>query len=268
MTIEQTKSYLHRLGITDHPEPTLATLRTLQNVHQCTVPFENFDVYLRRPLDLSVTGIHDKIVRRKRGGYCFELNTLYGALLQALDYEVRPVMGRVLIRTQPSFVPSRTHLLHLVKLDEAWYVTDVGLGGLASRTPLPLIADQVFTDGDGELRLRPLRTGEYRLDRNTPDGWQAQCRFETQPAFPSDIAQGNFYVEHSPTSHFRLHRFIGLFTPYGRIGLFDNQFSQRVGLTVTKREEVADGATWLATLRSQFGVKTELDDLDWDRLAQ
>ena len=81
MTIEQTKAYLHPLGVTDHPEPTLATLRTLQNAHQCTVPFENFDVYLRRSIDLSVESIYDKIVRRRRGGYCFELNTLYGALL-------------------------------------------------------------------------------------------------------------------------------------------------------------------------------------------
>ena len=120
--------YLDRIGVGARPAPSLAALKVLQRAHMMTTPFENLDVFMRIPLSLSIDDLFDKIVVRRRGGYCFELNTLFGALLRGLGFDATPVLGRVWLRDQPA-PPPRCHLLHLVMTGGRRMIVDVGFGG-------------------------------------------------------------------------------------------------------------------------------------------
>ena len=111
LTARQTSAYLARLGLDPaaaHP-PDLRTLPRLQRAHMQAVPFENLDVFLRRPLSLERDALFAKVVTRRRGGYCFELNALYAALLRTLGFAVTPRLARVWLR-DPAEPPTRNHL--------------------------------------------------------------------------------------------------------------------------------------------------------------
>lgn len=250
-------AYRARLNITTPLTADLATLRLLQERHMLAVPFENFDVYRGGVASLNVEELTQKIIYRQRGGYCFELNTLYGALLRALGFTVKPVLARVLLRS-PAETPPRNHLTNLVDLDGSWYVTDVGFGGLGSRVPLPIASTKPAADSDGLLRVVPRPDAECLIERQTTEGWQPQYQFQTTAAVPSDVAMANFHTYRHPDSQFVKYRLIGLFTPTGRIGLFGNQFSERRGLEVVEKREVPDGAEWVDFVCARFGVAAEV----------
>ena len=229
------------------------------------IAFENFSVYLGVAPVLTPEALVTKLLHQGRGGYCFELNTLYGGLLEALGYLVKPVLARVLLR-DPSETPPRTHLANLVDLDGKWYVTDVGFGGLASRVPLRIDHAGEVDDGDGIVRVVPQPYEEYLVQRKTDSGWQDQYRMETRRAIPADINLGNYYTHSHPDSHFLHHRFIGLFTEEGRIGLFGNRFSERRGIAVVEERTIPDGPEWIAFVRERFGLPLDLPEEQLARL--
>ena len=137
--IMRLSKYLERIGLSGAPPPTLDGLCLLQDHHMRHVPFENLDVLLGRPLNLSPEALFDKIVTRKRGGYCFELNTLYAQLLGEIGFDPVPMMARVWLR-DPIDPPPRTHLVNRVKIDsEDWicllYTSPSPRDGLLSRMP-------------------------------------------------------------------------------------------------------------------------------------
>ena len=265
MTPRDVQAYLERLDLTAPPPPTLDTLAGLQQRHMQSIAFENFSVYLGIAPVLTTEALVRKVLHERRGGYCFELNTLYGHLLDALGYTTKQVLARVLLR-DPEETPPRTHLTNLVELDGVWYVTDVGFGGLASRVPLRIDHAGEVDDGDGYVRIVPQSYGEHLVQRRTDDGWQDQYRMETRPAVAADIKLGNYYTHSHPDSHFVHHRFIGLFTDTGRIGLFGNDFSERRGTEVVHRETVPDGPEWIAFVRERFGLPLNLPEEQLARL--
>ncbi|MGB3799764.1 MAG: arylamine N-acetyltransferase [Lewinella sp.] len=259
------QAYLERLDLHATPTPCLETLADLQRRHMLHVAFENFSVYLGIAPELTTEALVHKVVQERRGGYCFELNTLYAALLEALGYTVKSVLARVLLRN-PEDTPPRTHLTNLVKLDDGWFLTDVGFGGLTSRVPLRLDHPDGVDDGDGIIRIIPRQHDEYLVQRKTDSGWQNQYRLESREAIPADIKLGNYYTHSHPDSHFVQHRFIGKFTETGRIGLFDNEFSERCGIEVIHREAVPDGPEWIAFVRKRFGLPLDLPEEQLSRL--
>ncbi|WP_157976096.1 arylamine N-acetyltransferase family protein [Lewinella sp. IMCC34191] len=257
MTDSDLQAYLDRLDYTTPPPPKLDTLAELQRRHMQQIAFENLSVYLGIAPVLTTEALVRKVLYERHGGYCFELNTLYGHLLDALGYHTKPVLARVLLRN-PEETPPRTHLTNLAELDGAWYVTDVGFGGLASRIPLRIDHAGEVEDGDGYVRIVPQSYGEYLVQRRTEDGWQDQYRMETRSAVAADIKLGNYYTHSHPDSHFIHHRFIGKFTKLGRIGLFDNEFTERRGTEVIHRETVPDGPEWIAFVRERFALPLDL----------
>ena len=137
-------AYLDRIGVCDVQPATLEFLDELIYAHQRTVPFDNLDVYEKHLVpSLQVPDLFDKIVVRKRGGYCFELNALFNALLLELGFDSRPCMARVLFRPVPYFHIS--HRANFVRIDGRDYLADVGFGG-----PMPSFALPVE---DGATRI-------------------------------------------------------------------------------------------------------------------
>ena len=168
--------YLQRIGFEGQAEASLECLFALQKAHMLNVPFENLDVYMGRPLSLDPDDLFDKIVHKNRGGYCFELNTLYGAALREIGFEVTPLLARVWLRNPPQ-VPPLTHMLHKVAIDGEAYISDVGFGGLTTRVPLNISNPAPVDDCVGLIRLHPTEYGQM-VQRETSEGWENQFRFK------------------------------------------------------------------------------------------
>src|SRR5215211_6629735 len=107
-------AYLNRIGYRGTLEPSAATLHALQRAHLLAVPFENLEIHLGRPIVLDQTALFDKIVRRRRGGFCYELNGLFAVLLRELGFEVTLLSAGV-ARANGDFGPEYDHLTLLVE---------------------------------------------------------------------------------------------------------------------------------------------------------
>src|SRR5690242_11442785 len=144
-------AYLDRLGVAWPAAPDLATLRHLQERHLAAVPFENLSIHLGEPIELTEEALFGKIVRRRRGGFCYELNGLFAALLRSLGYDAALHAAQV-VRPDGTLGPPLDHAAIVVSLDEEEWLVDVGFGRF-SRHPLRLSGVDAQSDPDGEFLL-------------------------------------------------------------------------------------------------------------------
>ncbi len=255
--------YLSRIGLEDTQPPTLEGLHLLQDHHMRHVPFENLNVFLGRPLDLSADALFEKIVLRKRGGYCFELNTLYAALLSAVGFEPVPMLARVWLR-DPVDTPPRTHLVNRVNIDGQDWISDVGFGGRAARVPLKIENGYEVDDGDGRIRLTADADFEYRISRFQDGAWSDQYTLETESAHHADILTGNHWTECHPGSHFRQGIGVGLFTDEGRTSFYDGVLTHRGAKTRSRK--INGLSSIMDVLRTEFGLILNMTPAERARL--
>ena len=255
-TIEMRDAYLKRLGFNNPEAPSLAFLQRLQRAHVQSIPYENLDVLSGRPVSLDPGDLYRKIIVGGRGGYCFELNVLFGWLLRELGYDPEFRMGRVWLR-DPDAVPPRNHGTHVLHVEGCTVIADVGFGGRAPRRPLDLAERDVSID-DGDAMDEPLRivdAGEHGImvQRRIGGRWESQFSLEQVAAHPSDLEVANHYQSTAPSSQFRHHLFVGLFRENGRDGLFDTRLSRRRG-TETLIETITDVERLSNILDEVFGI--------------
>lgn len=210
-------AYLQRLNYDGPRTRTIATLRALHQAHLISVPFENLDIHLGRPIALEEEALYDKIVRQRRGGFCYELNGLFAVLLRELDFEVNLLSGRVMENGE--FGPEFDHLTLLVQLEERW-LADVGFGD-SFREPLRLEETGEQIQYGVAYRLR--NADElWTLDRRFSDqAGEPQYRFTLQPYQLADFAGMCRYHQTSPASHFTQKRICSRAMPEGRVTLSD-----------------------------------------------
>jgi N-hydroxyarylamine O-acetyltransferase len=122
-------AYLERITLKTAPTADIDGLAQIQRAHRLTIPFENLDVKLGRGISLDPVHVFDKLVTRRRGGYCFEQNSLFLRALHAIGFEARPLLARVWMMA-PDGVPPRTHTLNLVRIDGKDWIADAGFGGV------------------------------------------------------------------------------------------------------------------------------------------
>src|SRR5512135_2350122 len=164
-----TAAYLQRIQYHGPLEPTRSTLYSLQTTHLLTVPFENLDIHLKRPLSMKDGDLFMKIVTRRRGGFCYELNGLFAALLRAIGFEVTLLSARC-INADNSLSPEYDHLALLVQApdDPERYLADVGYGDFAIE-PLSIAETGWQLQGDQAFKLE--RSGEFlKIFRREHDG--------------------------------------------------------------------------------------------------
>ncbi|HLZ42380.1 MAG TPA: arylamine N-acetyltransferase [Candidatus Sulfotelmatobacter sp.] len=209
-------AYLGRIGYSGSTEPTCSTLRAIHRAHMLSVPFENLDIALGRKIvvDDSVT-LH-KIVDLRRGGFCYELNGAFAALLRALGFEVTLLSARV-ARQQGGEGLEFDHLALRVDLQEPW-LADVGFGE-SFLQPLRMEAGTEQVDPAGRFRL--LQRGErYQLEQAGRNGeWKRLYSFALQPRNLQDFAAMCHYHQTSHESSFTQNRICTRATPEGRITL-------------------------------------------------
>lgn len=131
-------AYLNRIGFKGTLDGSFKTLADLQECHLHKVPYENFDILRNIPLSLETSDLFDKVVVRGRGGYCFELNVLFGWLLRQLDYPVTDLFARFW-RDETNTPPKRRHHVLIVEAEGETYLCDVGVGGIVPRRPIQVI---------------------------------------------------------------------------------------------------------------------------------
>lgn len=248
-------AYLDRIRYAGPRQPTTATLRALQRAHLLAVPFENLDINPAGvPLDLSVDALFDKVVRRRRGGFCYELNGLFAVLLSELGFDVTLVSARV-ARPDGTFGPEFDHLALVVRT-EGRHLTDVGFGDSALE-PLELARQgaQPPEGGGRAFRVDEIAAGEWLMREPTDDGgWQDDYRFGLTPRELGEFTAQCRWFETSPESHFRTGRVCSVATPDGRVTLRDSQ------LIVTRDgtrafTPVDTDAAWAAALEHWFGIR-------------
>ena len=246
-------AYLERIGVKKRNEPTSGFLDELIFAHQCSVPFDDLDVYEHALVpSLGIPDLFDKIVIRKRGGYCFELNGLFAALLRALGYDVQPCMARVLFRPNP--YPLITHRANIVTIGNDRYLADVGFGG-----PMPTFAP-LIQEGATRTELGHTFVLNARDDywwnvsyTGSSDEPRAVLSFCTMPVEEHDFVPLSFYQAQNPQSAFRLNRMVNIKTVDGAFDLRNSTFT--IFKDGQKESREVDDAELDELLATTFGIR-------------
>jgi N-hydroxyarylamine O-acetyltransferase len=194
--------YLVRIGFGGTIGLDLATLATIHAAHVNAIPFEGFDPLLRRPVNLDLASVQEKLVDRRRGGYCFEQNALFKAALETIGFEVTGLGGRVRWMSPPdSPLGPKTHMMLKVDLPDGPYLADVGFGVCVLDSPLQLKTDIEQPTEMGTYRLSEA-DGLLWLSAKRPTGWRTMYVFDLEPQIQSDYELGNWFTSTSPLAPF------------------------------------------------------------------
>ena len=254
--IPDVEKYLERIGMQNFEKPDKETLDALILAHLRTVPFENLDVFdADIGTNLNIESLYEKIVTNRRGGYCFELNAAFTALLEGLGYDCCPIAVRV-VWNATRYMP-HSHRAAIVTIDGVRYFADVGFGGPSAQGALLL-------DYPGE---QPSGSNVFVIERDEQD--TIICRlvdgkkdkllaFREQRCDPADFLPLNSHLSMSHYSMFRKGRLINLVTPTGSKTLSGNVLTinttggEPVQKTLETEAEVRDA------LKEHFGIDVDM----------
>ena len=244
-----TKAYLDRIDYQGSLMPTAETFRRLQVAHLLAVPFENLSIHAHQPIVLEDEALFTKIVQQRRGGFCYETNGLFAALLRDLGFSVTMLSAQV--SQAEGFGPDFDHMALMVDLEQRWLV-DVGFGD-SFREPLRI--DQRDEQRQGGRTYQILSDPPYfvLMQQRASEEWQAQYRFTLQPYEYVNYAEMCRYHQTSPNSHFTKARICSRATETGRITL------DKTRLITTaegaRQEKILTNPTEYAELlRQHFGI--------------
>lgn len=254
--------YLDRVGLPGPPPAAIDGLRTVQSAQLRGVPFENLDVVLGRGVDVAPSAVYEKLVVRRRGGYCFECNTLLRNALEALGFEARTLLGRVVIDRVDGPVPARTHAVVEVRLGASAYIVDCGFGAQTPRSPLRL------QDG-AEGGDTPASRGGWCLHSDPEFGWRLfriepgeaprdLYVFDESRVYPSDIALGNHWTSTHPSTHFTQRPLAVRHTDAGRVVLNGRRLIEHVDGALEEQTLDSEDAL-LEAIHDRIDIPVEVD---------
>jgi N-hydroxyarylamine O-acetyltransferase len=242
-------AYLARIECHGSLSPTLATLQRLHLAHVLHIPFENLDIQLGRPIRLDPASLEAKMVHGRRGGYCFEQNTLFALVLEQIGFEVTSLAARV--RMGATRVLPRNHKLLKVEVDGNPWLADVGFGSAGLLQPIALVAGSVVRQFGWSYRLVE-EPGLWVLQTEQNTVWSDMYAFTLEPQYPNDFEMANYYVSTHPES-----RFVRTLTVQ-RVDLDRQYVLHNRELTVTHgtetRSQVIQDDEILSVLSQVFGL--------------
>ncbi len=246
-------AYLERVGLPDIVPVSEDGLEKIHRAQAYSIPFENFDILLGKPLDLSPDALFKKLVLKPRGGYCFELNGLFLAALQAFWFEARPLMARVHLTGKTT---GREHQLALVSINDHQWIADVGFGVNGLRAPIPYEIDRIENQNDQKYRLVEYGSFGTMLQVEEENDWQNLFSFDLGFVCKADIEQANYYTETNPKSFLTFTRVASRPNETGRVSLMDytlrKVFRSRVDVI-----ELNPGQAYLDALEEHFGIQLD-----------
>ena len=264
MNADTIDDYFRRVSYDGPTEPTLDTLAALVAAHNRSIPFENLDPLMGIPvIDLSADALVDKLVRHRRGGYCFEQNGVMAEVLSQLGFGVDILGGRVVWMSESDALPAQTHqaLAVTVPGETGRYLVDVGFGGQTLSSPIRLELDTVQQTRHEPYRIREHGDGLV-LESEIRDKWQPLYLFSTRPFPMIDRQVGSWYVSTYPGSHFVSGLSVALITDDARWNLRGRNLAIH-GKGGSERIRFDTAAQVVEALTERFGIDlTGLGDVE------
>ena len=250
--------YLERIGYKGNTRPTLELLTLLQKKHLLSVPFENLDIHYKVPIELNTRDIYEKIITKRRGGFCYELNSLFGELLKSLGFDVKMISARVFSQEKQIFSPEFDHLAIIAKIDSIDYLTDVGFGEFAF-TPLKIELNTIQDDERGAFMIERYDDRYYKVAKRVTENWIPEYMFTLKERELSEFGEMCHYNQTSPLSHFTQNKFCSLATEKGRITVTTHKIKITEGDTVTElavnsEEEFLEALDCYFRIRLRYNV--------------
>ena len=223
----------------------------MQRAHLLTVPFENLSIHAGEPIVLEDEALFTKIVEGRRGGFCYEANGLFAALLRALGFDVTMLSAEV-ANPDGDFGPPFDHMTLMVSLEQRWLV-DVGFGD-SFREPLLLDERSDQVQDNRAYRLLPDGAQMLLMQRDYNIEWKPQYRFTLNARSYGDFAEMCRFHQTSPQSHFTQRRICSLATETGRITLSDMRFIRTTEKGGREERTISSQEEYSKILRDQFGI--------------
>jgi N-hydroxyarylamine O-acetyltransferase len=245
------RAYAERIGFTGELRPSAECLHALHLAHATHVPFENIEVLMRRPMPLDLASLWQKLVEDRRGGYCFEQNTLFAAVLEQIGFRVTRLAARVrmgAVRIRP-----RSHMLLAVEADGRQWLSDVGFGGDALLCPVVWLLGETSEQFAWKYRLTVERPG-YLLQTLRGEGWVDLYSFTMEEQHAVDYEVSNYYTATHPNSFFRKQLMVHLPGPEVRVTLMHRRLIERRPEGASE-VLLADDEAVLDTLATRFGMR-------------
>jgi N-hydroxyarylamine O-acetyltransferase len=245
--------YFARIGYEGAAGADLATLRALHHRHIEAIPFENLDVLLGRRIDMSEEAVERKIVEGRRGGYCFEQNTLFRGVLNALGFRTEAFLGRIRRNVPENVRTPLTHMILRVTVDGSPWLADVGFGSLG--TPAPIRLD---VDDEQETPLEPRRIaqrgGTLFHQARIGGEWVDLYEFTLEDPAPMDFELGNWFSCTHPKANFVNNLVVTRVEGTSRLLINNREFVVRHLDGTAERRELGSPAELMDLLASRFGL--------------
>jgi N-hydroxyarylamine O-acetyltransferase len=259
-------AYLERINCPAEVKPDMATLRAIQMAHVCSIPFENLDVLLGKPISLLPDDIARKLITERRGGYCFETNGLLLTALEAIGFKVQPLSARVRYKLDRAVTPPATHLFVRVDLEDEVWCVDVGVGGVSPTAPMRLFAlDETQSTPHEARRIIQVGGDPYpRFIHQAQFGqeWTDVHEFTGQVMPDIDRTVANWWTSTHPASKFRQNLIVAIARPDGtRLSILNEQFVHRRGGEILESRVVGSHDEMRCLLGERF-------NLCWDAAAE
>jgi N-hydroxyarylamine O-acetyltransferase len=254
-------AYLDRIGLSRRPDPTLETLRVVIGAHCAAIAFENVDVLLGRPPKLDLESLQAKMVRGKRGGYCFEQNLLLRAGLRALGFTATGMIARV-VRGFPADAPRVAgHMVVRVDLTEGPFLVDAGFGNLTPTGPLAMRSTIEQVTPHELMRLLPVGS-EVVLQTKLGGTWENLWRLCSHAVVDADYDVANWFTATHPASPFVSNMIAARPGPSATRHTFLNgRVNLRLPDGTVERQELADDASVADVLVGMFGLALPAGDI-------
>ena len=253
-------AYLARIGLPTAGSPSLALLRAIVARHAATIPFENLDIVLGRPIRIDLASIQAKLVYCQRGGYCFEQNTLLRAVLEELGFNVTSLMARFVRGVSADAITFRDHMLPRVDLPEGAFLADVGFGNLTPTAALSLDYEGDQPTGHEDLRLERIGD-ETLLQARLGTEWEHIYRFSSQPTYPVDHEVANWFTSTKPDGPLTANAIVARPAIGCRKTFFNGKVTIRDMNNRTKRSSPESPAMLHDALAEHFGITLNADEL-------
>ncbi len=245
-------AYLGRIGYSGALDPTYPVLEALHLEHARRIPFENLDVLLGRPIGLDLASLQRKLVAGGRGGYCFEHNLLFAAVLDKLGFDAKLLGAKVRHRGDKDL--PRTHMLLLVAVEGEQWVADVGFGGEGLLLPVPFGVGREARHYAWSYRIIEERAGQWLLQSQRDSAWANLYCF-TLPQTLADCVMANHYTSTHPDSPFVSTLIVQLPTPEARYILRNRELVVDRGGGSGTRRTLAGDDELLDVLAGTFGLR-------------
>ncbi|NGO63319.1 arylamine N-acetyltransferase [Rhizobium daejeonense] len=255
------QAYLERIGVAElsgvqgQPMPSLAALQMLQSAQMRAIAFENIDVFLGRVPDLDEAVVWNRMVDGRRGGYCLELNRLFGGALQAFGFDAAPVLGRV--RMGAPVGGPRAHHAFVVSIEGVEWLADTGFGGPGPVGPVNLSDEEPqLIAGETFRTMRDHATGELVLQRLNGEDWFALYGFDRVPVTEADFIAANVVCSRWEQSPFPRHLMMTVANAAGRASMF-NRSVKLVRAGEVRGWEITSLTELQSVLGDLFGLQVE-----------